>query len=87
MRWYVRFVALTAYSQVAFLTTVVFIGWSLGAPFWGWFADKYGRRWAVIISFFVIGVAGAVSAFSVNYIMLLIFRGLVGFGIGGISFR
>lgn len=34
--------------EMAFLSTVVFIGWSLGGPFWGKFCDQYGRRMVTI---------------------------------------
>jgi len=67
----------------ALLTTVVFCGMLIGAPFWGWFADRNGRRLGYFCSVLITAIAGLVSAISVSYSMLLVCRCIVGFGISG----
>jgi MFS family permease len=36
-------------SQAAFAVSWIFIGFAVGAPFWGWFSDYYGRRKPILI--------------------------------------
>ncbi|XP_065902879.1 synaptic vesicle 2-related protein-like isoform X2 [Dysidea avara] len=62
---------------------VVFLGIMLGAPSWGLMADKFGRKWAMLAVNILISVFGVASSFSPNYYVLLLLRGIVGFGIGG----
>ncbi|KAK4854530.1 hypothetical protein QYF36_025424 [Acer negundo] len=70
-------------GQESALSTVVFFGMLIGAYSWGIISDKYGRRKC----FFSIGAvtsgAGLLSAFSPNYISLVVSRCLVGVGLGG----
>eukprot|EP01062_Namystynia_karyoxenos_P023307 TRINITY_DN19003_c0_g1_i1.p1 TRINITY_DN19003_c0_g1~~TRINITY_DN19003_c0_g1_i1.p1 ORF type:complete len:609 (+),score=158.22 TRINITY_DN19003_c0_g1_i1:176-2002(+) len=70
-------------AQKASITTVVFIGMGIGAPFWGWFDDKYGRKKGYFLCVVVTAVAGLASAASPGYWMLLLCRGWVGFGASG----
>lgn len=85
-------------SEIASITSIVFAGELFGSMFWGPIADKYGRRVAFILGSLhfqscvvftcqyvgsaVIAVSGFLSGFSPNFTWLLIFRGLVGFGVG-----
>lgn len=71
-------------SQAALITTSVAIGMLAGANVWGFVADRFGRRIAFIASTFFTAVLGLVSALSINYPMMVIARGFVGFGIGGV---
>ncbi|XP_072044038.1 synaptic vesicle 2-related protein-like isoform X2 [Amphiura filiformis] len=64
-------------------TCVVFVGYLIGSPLWGKFADVYGRKTALIMIGLWLFVFGLLSSFSPNYIWMLLLRGLVGFGIGG----
>ncbi|KAK4853146.1 hypothetical protein QYF36_004548 [Acer negundo] len=70
-------------AEESALSTVVFFGMLVGAYSSGILSDNYGRRKC----FFGIGVvtsgAGLLSAFSPNYISLVISRCLVGVGLGG----
>nr|CAB3499767.1 unnamed protein product [Digitaria exilis] len=65
------------------LSSVVFTGMLIGACSWGYISDKYGRRTALLFSIILTTGAGFLSALSPNYISLLVFRFLVGIGVGG----
>ncbi|CAN6283069.1 unnamed protein product [Urochloa humidicola] len=65
------------------LSSVVFTGMLIGACSWGYVSDKYGRRTALLLSIILTTGAGFLSALSPNYTFLLIFRFLVGLGVGG----
>ena len=73
---------ITVYEE-ALATTVVFLGFFVGSPIAGWISDKYGRRFGLILSSTWVTVAGILSALAPNFYWLIIFRFLVGFGIGG----
>ncbi|EPS64332.1 hypothetical protein M569_10450, partial [Genlisea aurea] len=69
--------------QESLITTVVFVGMLCGAVFWGLIADSFGRKTGIqIVSLIVFG-AGLLSSFSPNYVSLLIFRLILGFGASG----
>lgn len=65
------------------LTAMVFLGIVFGSVFWGWIADKYGRRPAYMYACIVISVGGLFSALAPSYAILTILRAITGFGIGG----
>ncbi|KAL8559889.1 hypothetical protein ACOMHN_016935 [Nucella lapillus] len=73
---------LTGFEEAA-ITTVVFCGMTTSSSLWGSLCDNYGRRTELIMCSLVTFYFGLLSAFSPNFIWLLILRGLVGFGIGG----
>ena len=66
------------------LTLSLSIGMMLGCWFWGWVADKYGRKRAWIASATFILVFAFASAFSLNYHWLWISLFLVGFGVAAV---
>jgi MFS family permease len=70
-------------QEQATVVSVVFAGQLIGSLFWGPFADHFGRRTAFFYAALIITLFSFASAFSTNYIMLLLFRGIVGFGVGG----
>lgn len=70
--------------QAALITTCVGIGMLSGATLWGLLSDARGRRTGFILSTLITFLAGLASAIAPNYIFLLITRGIVGFGIGGV---
>ncbi|XP_050218440.1 organic cation/carnitine transporter 7-like [Mercurialis annua] len=70
-------------SQESLLTSAVFAGMLLGAYSWGLISDNYGRRKAILGSTILTCGAGLLSTFSPNYTSLMIFRCLVGIGLGG----
>ncbi|XP_063067142.1 synaptic vesicle 2-related protein-like [Engraulis encrasicolus] len=69
--------------EVAFITSVVFIGMMLSSSLWGNISDKYGRKWGLILCMAWTLYYGLLSCFAPVYGWILILRGLVGFGIGG----
>ncbi|XP_040275623.1 LOW QUALITY PROTEIN: synaptic vesicle 2-related protein [Bufo bufo] len=70
--------------QVALLTSVVFIGMMSSSSLWGNVADQYGRKTGLKISVFWTLYYGILSAFAPVYSWIIVLRGLVGFGIGGV---
>uniref|UniRef100_A0A672ZRV6 Synaptic vesicle 2-related protein-like n=1 Tax=Sphaeramia orbicularis TaxID=375764 RepID=A0A672ZRV6_9TELE len=69
--------------EVAFITSVVFIGMGISSSIWGKISDNYGRKTGLIICMCWTLYYGLLSAFVPVYGWLLVLRGLVGFGIGG----
>lgn len=59
------------------------VGMGIGSAFAGLFADRFGRRWAVIGSVFVFGVATSLISLSTDVTMIAILRFFAGLGIGG----
>lgn len=70
--------------QVALLTSVVFIGMMSSSSLWGNLSDQYGRKTGLKISVFWTLYYGILSAFAPVYSWIIVLRGLVGFGIGGV---
>ncbi|XP_072044034.1 synaptic vesicle 2-related protein-like [Amphiura filiformis] len=69
--------------QEAIISTVVFFGYLLGAPLWGKFADKFGRRKILNIVAVCLFYYGALTAFSPTFIWITVLRGIVGACDGG----
>ena len=69
--------------QIGFLISAGFLGQLLGALFFGWVAEKYGRMTGMIWSIGTFAVMSFVCAFAWNYESLLVFRLIQGFGLGG----
>ncbi|MCI0475345.1 MAG: MFS transporter, partial [Anaerolineales bacterium] len=63
-------------SALAFLLGIWFV------PFWGVFADRYGRKPLVLRSHYVELIAMALAAISSNIWLYLIARALTGFALG-----
>ncbi|MFM0207566.1 MFS transporter [Paraburkholderia sediminicola] len=59
------------------------IGMGIGSAFAGWFADRFGRRWALIGSVLVFGVATCSIALAHNIATIAVLRFIAGLGIGG----
>ena len=70
-------------QQQAAVSGIVFAGILIGSLFWGIFADRYGRKKTFLLACGIISFFGLCSGLAPNYIVLIIFRALVGFGIGG----
>ncbi|WP_082729079.1 MFS transporter [Burkholderia sp. LA-2-3-30-S1-D2] len=59
------------------------IGMGIGSAVAGLFADRFGRRWAVIASVLIFGTATCAIGFAPNIAVIAMLRFLAGLGIGG----
>ncbi|VDO03266.1 unnamed protein product [Rodentolepis nana] len=55
-------------SQVALITMVVFLGFFFGAPVWGLFSDKFGRKRCFLVVLLWVSYAGLATSLSPNFI-------------------
>eukprot|EP00928_Gymnodinium_smaydae_P036479 TRINITY_DN25493_c0_g1_i1.p1 TRINITY_DN25493_c0_g1~~TRINITY_DN25493_c0_g1_i1.p1 ORF type:complete len:475 (+),score=72.03 TRINITY_DN25493_c0_g1_i1:80-1504(+) len=67
------------------IIAVVFVGQFVGAPVWGFLADKCGRKISFLVSAGIVTVFGFLTACCYDYQSLVAVRAIVGFGISGIS--
>jgi len=70
-------------AQISLLNGASLASAALGAVFFGWCADKFGRKKMYGIEVLILFVGAILSALSPSYVFLLLSRVLVGFGIGG----
>jgi putative MFS transporter len=69
--------------DIGFMISAGYVGQLIGALFFGWVGERYGRVPAMIGSIAVFGVMSLVCAFAWDYNSLLAFRTLQGVGLGG----
>jgi MFS transporter, AAHS family, 4-hydroxybenzoate transporter len=60
------------------------VGFFVGAPFFGYLGDRFGRRMAIITSLILVGVTTWACAWTTNLQDLLWLRFLSGLGLGGV---
>jgi MFS transporter, AAHS family, 4-hydroxybenzoate transporter len=60
-----------------------YIGAAAGAVFFGWYADRYGRRLGVIIPTAIFGLFALLTAYAYDFRSLAILRIFIGIGLGG----
>ena len=70
-------------EDIAFGITLTLAARPLGALFFGWLAEKYGRRPILMINVVSYSVFELASAFAPNLATLLVLRALFGFAMGG----
>eukprot|EP01125_Pyxidicula_operculata_P003323 TRINITY_DN1392_c0_g1_i3.p1 TRINITY_DN1392_c0_g1~~TRINITY_DN1392_c0_g1_i3.p1 ORF type:complete len:626 (-),score=147.83 TRINITY_DN1392_c0_g1_i3:270-2147(-) len=70
-------------EEEASLSTAIFLGMMIGSTFWGTLSDRIGRKPGIIAALLIILAAGIGSAFSPNYLVLLVLRTCVGLGASG----
>ena len=63
--------------------SVVFAGELFGSLLWGPLADLHGRRWVYVWGCSLVAFGGVSSGLTSSFGWLLLFRGMVGVGIGG----
>jgi MFS transporter, putative metabolite:H+ symporter len=69
-------------TQVSLIGSIGFVGMALGATLGGLLADRYGRRQVFALTLLVFGVATGAAALSWSVGALLVFRFLIGLGLG-----
>ena len=69
-------------SQLSWIASIGFAGMALGATFGGLLADRIGRRQVFALTLLVYGIATGAAALSWSLGALLVFRFLVGLGLG-----
>jgi MFS family permease len=69
-------------AETASISSVVFLGITIGNILFGLMADKYGRRKAYLCGSALLSAAGLLTALAANIETLLVLRGLVGVGVG-----
>jgi len=68
--------------QAGWLGSINLIGMAIGATLGGILADKYGRKPIFLYTLLLFGIATAGSAFATGFAIMLVFRFLIGLGIG-----
>ncbi|MDT8903085.1 MFS transporter [Anaeroselena agilis] len=69
--------------QMGYIGSAALVGMCLGAIFSGTLADRIGRKAMFAVTLAIYSVGTALCAFSWNLESLLVFRFIVGFGVGG----
>ncbi|KAH6892558.1 putative MFS monosaccharide transporter [Thelonectria olida] len=67
------------------MTAMITLGAFIGALNQGWVADKYSRKYSIMIAVVIFTIGSAMQTGSVNYVMLVIARLIGGIGIGMLS--
>ena len=70
-------------AQVGWIGSIGLIGMALGAVLAGTVADRIGRKQVFTITVLLYSISTGLCAVAWNYESLLLFRFLVGFGLGG----
>jgi SHS family lactate transporter-like MFS transporter len=73
----------TEVADVAYGITLTLAMRPVGALIFGWFADRYGRRPALMIDILLYSVIELASAFAPNLATLLVLRAIFGIAMGG----
>ncbi|AEG82632.1 MULTISPECIES: MFS transporter [Corynebacterium] len=71
-----------SHTQTSWLASAGFIGMAIGATLGGLLADRFGRRHIFAITLLIYGLATGASALSMSLGVLIIFRFIVGLGLG-----
>ncbi|WOE30696.1 MULTISPECIES: MFS transporter [unclassified Acinetobacter] len=70
-------------NEKGWVISIGFIGMAIGAVFSGGLADRYGRKTIFASTLVIYSLATAACAFAPNLTWLLVFRFIVGLGLGG----
>jgi MFS transporter, SHS family, lactate transporter len=73
----------TAIADVAYAITLTLAMRPVGALFFGWCADRFGRRPTLMVDIVLYSVLELASAFAPNLTALLVLRALFGIAMGG----
>ena len=67
----------------SYINAIYLAGWTIGGFLWGWIADRIGRSKSLAISVSMFGLFTFLMAFVPSWELLIVFRFLSGFGVGG----
>ncbi|MBF7681774.1 MFS transporter [Acinetobacter sp. B5B] len=70
-------------TQSGLIVSISFVGMAFGAILSGKMADRFGRKFMFMLTLAVYSIATACCAFAPNLSWLLLFRFIVGIGLGG----
>lgn len=70
-------------AQQTLFLTAAFAGMFVGALFWGALADRFGRRNVFLLTVLLDALFGLASALAPSFALLVLFRFLTGFAVGG----
>lgn len=70
-------------TEKGWVVSIGFVGMAIGAVFSGGLADKWGRKTVFAATLVIYSIATAACAFAPNLTWLLVFRFIVGLGLGG----
>ncbi len=70
-------------ADIVYTLTVTLAMRPVGALIFGSLADRFGRKWMLVLCVFYFSSMTILSGLSVNFTMFLIMRGLYGAGMGG----
>lgn len=71
-----------SHTQTSWLGSIGFVGMALGATLGGLLADKFGRRQVFAATLLIYGLATGASALAGSLAVLMVFRFIVGLGLG-----
>jgi putative MFS transporter len=69
--------------EIGLLISAGFLGQLIGALFFGWIGERFGRMHAMVWSILTFAIMSLVCAFAWSYQSLLVFRLIQGIGLGG----
>jgi putative MFS transporter len=70
-------------TDIGVLISTGYVGQLLGALFFGWIAERFGRKPAILWSVLTLAVMSFACAAAWSYTSLVVFRIIQGFGLGG----
>lgn len=74
-----------AVNQIgAYINAIYLLGWTIGGFMWGLIGDKIGRVKSLAFSIAMGGLFTLIISFATSWEMILVFRLLAGFGVGGV---
>ena len=69
-----------SYEQAGTIGTAFMLGYFVTSPLFGYLGDRFSRRWLIAAGVFVWSFGTLMSGHAHDYVLLLLFRVLVGFG-------
>lgn len=74
-----------ASTYIMYIVSITSLIIAITSFIWGYYGDKYPRKKLLLYGTIIWSIACLISGFSVNYLMLFIFQGIAGIGLGCIA--